>query len=104
VWWPLVLAQDVLAQDSSTGLLRPLVWLGILIAMVIAAGLLLVVLRRRFLGPDRTASSSDPLDLESIRRLHREGELSDEEFEAAKEAILGSLRGPRDGAGNAGSS
>lgn len=96
MWWSFVLAQD------STGLFRSLVWLGVLIAMVIAAGVLLVVLRRRFLGPDQV-TSADPLDLESIRRMHREGELSDDEFEAAKEAILGSLRSPRDGGGGAGS-
>jgi len=85
------------AALSDADLISPLLpRLGILIALVVAGGILLLVLRR-FLHPN--APSNDPgLSLDDLRRMHHEGLLSDEEYETARNQIVRAYRdipGPR---------
>lgn len=78
------------ASTSSTELfseVAPL--LGILLGVVIVGTIIIFILRRSLSG------ASDMLDqgflLDDLRRLHREGELSDEEFDKAKAALVSRL-------------
>ena len=62
------------------------VWVGVLVAVVVAGGILLTVIRRRFRADRPTERQG--FTLHDVREMHRHGELSDEEFEQARAAIL----------------
>ena len=76
-------------EDGSA--FRLIFWIVILIALVIGAGAGLLVLRKRMLE-DRQDPNGPALTLHDLRTHHREGRLSDEEFEAAKAAIIGQAK------------
>ncbi len=80
----------VLAAGDPVG--PVLVWIAVLIGAVLAAGILLFWLRRR-LDPRAELERESPLDLATLRRLHRDGELTDEQFEAARAAVIRELGG-----------
>jgi len=68
-----------------------LIWLGVMMAAVIAAGVVLLILRSRVLGKGRAASESGLLD--NLRAMRDRGEISPEEFDAAKSAMAGRIAG-----------
>lgn len=74
-------------QDPGALFRESLPYLLILAAIVLVAWVVLVIIKRS------TRSSGSPMEqgftLGEIRRLHAEGELSDEEFEQARGVILG---------------
>jgi hypothetical protein len=76
--------------SSSAGDLFERIWPTLLVLLLIAivGGLFAMWLRRR-LGA-KEESSPAGFSLEDLRRMHREGEMSDEEFERAKTAMLAS--------------
>ena len=62
--------------------------------VLIAALLLLfggIVLYRRWMNADDT-TSSEGFTLSDLRRLHKEGKMTDGEFESAKAILIGSLK------------
>lgn len=65
-------------------------WSGILLGILLV-GMVAIVFARRYLHSE--GNDTEGFDLESLRMLHREGKMSDSEFEAAKAAIIGTLRG-----------
>jgi hypothetical protein len=69
---------------------QPQVMLVVSIAGLILASLLLfgifVWLRKRLLGD--SSSAGDVLSIQQVRQMHREGKISDEEFEALRRAAL----------------
>lgn len=76
-------------MESASGLastLPPL--LGLIVLVVV--GWIAVVRIRRWMR--ESAEQAAPFTLEDLRRLHREGKLTDEEFARAREAMLGSIR------------
>lgn len=62
------------------------VWLVVLLAVVVVGGVVILWVRRRVHGEGSEGGGS--LDLETIRRMHAEGRLTDAEFEAARGVIL----------------
>ena len=63
-------------------------WAAAMIGAIVLGAVALFVLRRRFLG-DGDSDHHEALSLHDLRQMHARGELSDEEFEAAKAALLG---------------
>jgi hypothetical protein len=79
----------ILAQRTSDSqrLSQTLLWLGILAMAVLVGGIILMVLRKR-LDQSETGPETPPFTLSDLRRLHREGQLSDAEYERAKQQII----------------
>ncbi|MFO0874776.1 MAG: hypothetical protein U0575_12500 [Phycisphaerales bacterium] len=64
-------------------------WLAMLVALVIVGWIALVWIRRRL----RTDEPQDvAFTLDSLRKLRREGRLSDAEFEKARDAMVAAAR------------
>lgn len=61
----------------------------VLFVVVLVGGAIIYVARR---AASTSSSIEPPFTLQDLRDLHREGELSDEEFEKAKEAMIGRLK------------
>lgn len=78
---------SLVAQQGAGGLW---LWLALLGVAIVAGGYLLLTIRRRLLGSDE--ASSGGMTLEDLRRLHAEGQLSDEEFGRLKEQLIAEAR------------
>jgi len=80
----------VASGGSGAGDLFERIWptLLVLLVIAIAGGLFAMWLRRRIGAKDETGLAG--FTLEDLRRMHREGEMSDEEFDRAKAAMLAS--------------
>lgn len=63
-------------------------WVSILVlaALAVVAGAVIMIWRARAMG--RGGDSSHELLSESLRRMHAEGRLSDEEYKAAKRGLV----------------
>lgn len=72
------------AQDASVQIL----WiLGLVVLLAIVLGLVAWIVRKVTLGAD--AEPTPPgLTLADLRQMHREGQMTDEEFEAAKRLVV----------------
>ena len=70
-------------------------WLGVLTAAVVVLGVVLMVLRK-WLHDTASLSHDMPFTLGDLRQMHREGKLTDDEFEKAKHQVIALSRG-RDG-------
>lgn len=80
-----------LAQSSgSTG--QVLLWVGILIGAVITLSVVVLILRRRLLGPDRSLNNPASI-MESLRAMRDRGELTPEEYERTRQAMIARATG-----------
>lgn len=90
-------SSDVVATiaqvDPGLALFRSVIvpLLGLVVAIVV--GWFAVAAVRRWMRP--SDSDSGGFTLEQLRRMHRSGEMSDEEFTRAREAIIGRVRPSR---------
>lgn len=94
---PLALAQGVRPEAIFPAILPALI---ALLVLIIAGTIVLTVLRRS-LKP-RESDSVDGFTLHGLRELHARGDLTDDEFERAKAAVIERARGG--GSGNAAAS
>lgn len=79
-----------LGQSARTARAQDDIWF-YLIVLVIAAVVIAVIglVARKYLSDPIDASEGEAVfDLSELRRLHRQGQLTDEEFQAAKAAVL----------------
>jgi hypothetical protein len=76
-----------LAQDSSSG--DVLFWSLLLIVLVIALFIAVAFLRKK-MSPDEDFHGAG-FNLSDLRQMHKKGQMSDEEFERAKGALLASM-------------
>lgn len=84
-----------LAAVADAEQLRTLLpWLGLLVLLVIAGGVVIFYVRR-MLNSNQSIDSPG-FTLQSLRELHAAGELTDEEFEKAKAAMIGRVAGPKE--------
>ncbi|MBN8646063.1 MAG: SHOCT domain-containing protein [Planctomycetes bacterium] len=83
---PIPLAQAATASGTGVGQVL-LVLAALLVALGIGA-LVVFRLRKGLLGREDTANG-DALTLHDLRQLHARGAMSDEEFQRAKQAMLG---------------
>lgn len=74
-----------LALTSTT---RILIWVGAMIVVVTGGGLVAIFLRRRYHESGIVGAPIESLSLHTLRQMHAQGGLSDEEFEALKEAAV----------------
>ncbi len=82
----------VLAQTRSHPIGEVMIWLGVLLVAAVLIGVIGYMLRKRLLGGDDGEETIQPFTLADLRRLHREGQLSDEEYERAKAAMIAQTR------------
>jgi hypothetical protein len=85
-----ILRMSLLAQEDQ-GIGAPLMWSLILIVMIVLlfGG---VVVYRKWMNSDDT-TSGEGLTLSDLRRFHKAGQMTDEEFEKAKAILIGSVKG-----------
>jgi hypothetical protein len=85
---PVVLAQS--SQSVPVGSI--LMWVAVLVAAIMVGGLGIMLLRRRVLSRDEGLAASEGL-LDSLRRLRDNGEISVDEYNAARKAMASKLAG-----------
>ena len=81
---------QLLAQQADRGAGGALMWSFILIAIILVL-FGTIVLYRRWMNADETTSAAG-FTLSDLRRLHKEGKMTDAEFESAKAILIGSLK------------
>jgi len=79
-------AQAAIPRATSGALL----WSTILMVVVMVLGAALMVLRRKMFEPEETQSEAGLL--ETLREMNRRGQLSDEEFQAARRKMQDSIK------------
>lgn len=84
-----LLAQAQPKAVDQQAVVSVVVWVGVLIGVVIVAGLIVIAMRRRLHRDDRAGSAGL---FEEMRHLHAEGKLSDEEFARVKERMSRRMR------------
>lgn len=84
-WWA-----GVLGQTARTAQARSDIWwnLGLLTAMAAMMVVIGLIARKLLADPIESSNARAVFSLSDLRRLHREGQLSDEEFQAAKAAVI----------------
>ena len=76
-----------LAQDSGAG--GAILWSVVVIALCVGAFWLVSVVRKRFKeDAEITAGPATGFTLSDLRQLHKSGQMTDAEFERAKEKIV----------------
>lgn len=88
------IAQAAREGDALTSIL---LWSGVLVIAVIVGALVISLVRRNFARSDEDQQQG--FTLQELRDLHAGGELSDEEFDRAREALIGEVRGRGEGEG-----
>jgi hypothetical protein len=83
-------AAHLLAQQADRGTGGALLWSFILIAIILVL-FGAIVLYRRWMNADETTSNAG-FTLSDLRRLHKEGKMTQAEFESAKAILIGSLK------------
>jgi hypothetical protein len=88
-----VLPHLAAARPPEEGLSEVLPWLLVLLGAVIIGGIILVAVRRTL----RSGGGGPPADagftLQDLRDLHAAGELSDDEFARARDAMIERVKG-----------
>lgn len=89
-----------LSLIAQSGVTRIWIWGAVLIVAAVGAFFAIMAIRRRFV--DGGESKSMPWTLQELKDLHAAGEISDEEYRALREQVIGSV-GVRPGKDDAGS-
>ncbi len=84
-------AAIVLAQSSS-GTGQVLLWVAVLIGAVIAASVIVLILRRKLLSPDTAAEDTGSI-MESLRAMRDRGEISQDEYDRTRQAMIARAAG-----------
>jgi cytochrome c-type biogenesis protein CcmH/NrfF len=71
------------ARSASTDVV---IWVGLLIALIIGGGVLVMVLRKRLLARDD--GSADVGLFETLKQMRDRGEMTQEEYEAARRKVV----------------
>lgn len=86
-----IVPAPVLASASESLFSQVVPWLAVLVVLVLVGGVAILALRRSLQG-GLDDSDAEGFTLHGLRRLHAEGELSDEEFAQAKDAMIGRMK------------
>lgn len=81
-------AQLILAASRGSPTGRIAVGLGIILVLAVLGAAAAMVVRKRVQGTDAGGPGGGGFGLSDLRRLHRQGDLTDEEFERAKAKIV----------------
>ena len=74
------------AEDREGAIGATLLWIGVLVVLTVASGLGLMWYRRKVL--DRSGEGTQATLMEEFRRMRDSGEITQEEFEATKKAMV----------------
>jgi uncharacterized membrane protein len=81
----------VLAQDSGGSMLRVIAWSLVLICLLMV-GLFAISKLRQWMRDDDMPAPGIGFTLSDLRQLHKQGQMTDEEFERAKSKIVGGAK------------
>ena len=81
----------VLAQDSGQGMLRVIGWSLVLICLLMV-GFFAYSRLRQWMQDDDMPAPGIGFTLSDLRQLHKQGQMTDEEFERAKSKIVGGAK------------
>ena len=76
---------------TETG--RVLLWIGVTVVLVLVGAVIAVWVRRRYRDDALGDAAPETLSLHELRELHERGGISDEEFEALKDAAVRAHQG-----------
>ncbi len=82
----------MLTLGQSGSMSSMLVWIVVLIVVAIVGGVLIFSIRRRMLAGDDSVSVGSSGLLDHLHQMHRSGEMDDEEYARARNAILRKVR------------
>lgn len=83
----------LLGQAGGTpAMAKVLIWCAVLLAAAIVLGVAALWLRRRLLSEEDADPVSMGFTLTDLRRMHEEGQLSDEEFDFARRKMVAKTR------------
>lgn len=87
----IVASYPIASVDHSARALGELLpWLAVLVGVVIAGGVLIYVVRKWMAGDSSTPPEG--FTLQDLRDLHSRGELTDAEYQSAREAMIGRVK------------
>ena len=78
------------AADRGSAIGQAWVWIGVLIAVTIIAGLALIQYRRRVLAAEAEDAGGQGI-LEMLRRARDRGEMTEQEFQTARKRLVGEM-------------
>lgn len=87
-----VLTNATPRQDPQSLLSEMLPWLILLLGVVIAGGVVIFWVKRSMEDARAGSKGDSGFTLHELRELHGKGEISDEEFERARAAIIGQFQ------------
>src|SRR3954468_10338393 len=77
----------MLAQENTTGIASVFLWSGVLIGIVILAFLAYAQFKRWMKEPE-VSSTSTGFTLSDLREMHRQGKMTDAEYQAARAKMV----------------
>jgi len=80
------MATLIIGQSGSISSM--LIWIIVLIVIVLIGGFIIFNLRRRMLLNDDSVSAGSSGLLDHLQQMHRSGQIDDEEFAKARNAII----------------
>jgi uncharacterized membrane protein len=89
----IVLAQSASSRNAGELFNSILPWLGVLALVVVVGGVVLTVIRRSMRSE---TGSKEVFSLQTLRELRASGELTEEQYEKARLAIIGKAGGASD--------
>lgn len=78
-----MLAQAAAGASSSFSVL---LWVGVLVVLAVVGGVAVLAFRRKLLGPGSDTPPEEGL-MDSLRRMRDSGQLTKEEFDAARKSM-----------------
>ena len=85
-----VIIATVAGRDPGRAFGEMLPWLIVLVAVVIVGGVLIYYIRKWMAGDSPTPAEG--FTLQDLRDLHSRGELTDEEYQNARAAMIGRVK------------
>lgn len=95
---------SILGQAGRSSVGDAVVWIVVLVACCLVFGVVLMKLRRHFLGDDDSAADAGVLPMAELRRMRDAGELTEDEYHRAVGAIASRAKSGGSGLGRAGDS
>jgi len=83
----------IVAQYSASDTVYVIIWSSVLVVLLVLGFGLLSAVKKKMRNDEVSApGAAAGFTLADLRQMHREGQLNEEEFERAKEKIIGAAR------------
>ena len=80
----------ILANGSGAG--SVVFWGSIIIAVILIGGVIVFQLRKKLLDEDDATGSDDPFGLQELRDLRKSGQISEQEYQKLRSALIAQLK------------